>query len=170
MKKSVVYRTLQVASAVAVYSAISVWASTSHVSFVSDILTWIDSFLVILVVAVAFPYFCFKVFNNLYTPPNLEKSSKSDIANISEDEFKVATDMSYRGTPYQPIASKLSDAPTNGDRQSNESPAPIKYRGASVLADDNSSSKTEELFSTERATQKTAKPKERIKYRGSYVD
>ena len=69
MKKSVVYRTLQVASAVAVLSMLSIWASAKHVDVVSNILTEIDSLLVILAIAVALPYFCFKVLGKLYTPP-----------------------------------------------------------------------------------------------------
>ena len=47
MKKSFIYRTLQVASAVTVFSMISMWAASNHIDIISDALTQIDSLLVL---------------------------------------------------------------------------------------------------------------------------
>ena len=47
----------------------------------------------------------------------------------------------------------------------------IKYRGANVASiADESSQDFRDSLSAARESQKSAKPKERIKYRGSYVD
>ena len=172
MKKSVVYRTLQVASAVGIYSVVSVWASKNHVNIVSSVLTQIDSILVILAIAVALPYFCFKVLSKLYTPPissSSEQSSKDATATFDQDELQAQQDMFYRGTAYNSAESRTTSA---NDRQSVTNPQPaIKYRGASVISNAEASlPEKENQFSAERAEQKPAKPKERIKYRGSYVD
>ena len=52
MKKSLVNRSLQIASVVVVYAAISVWSSTSHVDMVANAITSLNSLLVILAIAV----------------------------------------------------------------------------------------------------------------------
>jgi hypothetical protein len=176
MKKSVVYRTLQVASAVGVYSMVSVWASKNHVNIVSSVLTQIDSILVILAIAVALPYFCFKVLSKLYTPPissSSEQSSKDAAVTFDQDELQAKQDMFYRGTPYNSAESRTTEITRSvNDSQSVTNPQPaIKYRGASIITNEDSSLlEKDNQFSAERAEQKPAKPKERIKYRGSYVD
>jgi hypothetical protein len=177
MKKSIVYRTLQVASAVGIYSMISIWASAKHMDAVSAILTQIDSLLVILAIAVALPYFCFKVLGKLYTPPpsrDLDNSPKADnsapsqeVANaIGEKDLET---MLYRGTRYKPEDFKIT---IDSKEENRVKPQPtIKYRGASIADDaDNSSQDAADSFSTEKSSQKSAKPKERMKYRGSYID
>jgi hypothetical protein len=187
MKKSVVYRTLQIASAVAVYSTVSVWASKNHVNVVSSVLTQIDSLLVIMAIAVGLPYFCFKVLGKLYTPPvssSSEKSSKDDDSVFSQDELRAKQNMFYRGTPYKPAENKPAEnkpaenkpaeiitSVNSSKNNAANSQSEIKYRGASIISnEDLSLEEKANQFSTERAAQKTAKPKERIKYRGSYVD
>ena len=175
MKKSVLYRTLQVASAVATYSMISIWASAEHIDIVSNILTEIDSLLVILAIAVALPYFCFKVLGKLYTPPtsrNPDNFSKSGASTLSEDNLDAIADqefetMLYRGSRYNPEELIVSTSENSLVKTRDE----IKYRGASVAPiEERSSSDATDSFSTERNFQKSAKPKERMKYRGSYVD
>ena len=172
MKKSVVYRTLQVASAVGVYSMVSVWASKNHVNIVSSVLTQIDSILVILAIAVALPYFCFKVLSKLYTPPissSSEQSSKDATATFDQDELQAKQDMFYRGTPYN-STEIITSANNRQSDAANPQPV-IKYRGANIITNEDSSlPEKDNQFSAERAEQKPAKPKERIKYRGSYVD
>jgi len=175
MKKSVIYRTLQVGSAVALYATVSVWASANHVGSISNLLNQIDSLLVILAIAVALPYFCFKALGKMYTPPaSLSDDQPSKTSTLGEDELQVKQNMLYRGTPYKPIEQPVSASSNLSDRKIDEvrSQQPeIKYRGVSVVAkEDTSSNQASAPFSEERNSQKTAKPKERIKYRGSYVD
>jgi hypothetical protein len=174
MKKSFIYRTLQVASAVTVFSMISMWASSKHIDIVSDALTQIDSLLVILVIAVGLPYFCFKVLGKLYTPPksrNLDKSSQFGTSIPNQDELNAVIEeievMQYRGNRYKP-----EDLAIKSDQKKvNESPPVIKYRGANVAnISDESSQDLRDSSSAPNDSQKSAKPKERIKYRGAYVD
>ena len=51
MKKFLAYRTLQITAVIAVYTAASVWASENHVEIVSQMITRINSLLVILAIA-----------------------------------------------------------------------------------------------------------------------
>jgi hypothetical protein len=176
MKKSVLYRTFQVASAVAAYSMISIWASTKHIDVISNVLTEIDSLLVILAIAVALPYFCFKVLGKLYTPPtsrNLDKLSKSGTSTFSEDELNAIADqdfgtMVYRGSRYNPEDLIVNTHKNNLAQPQDE----IKYRGVSVTPIEKISPQDamDSSFLNERNSQKSAKPKERMKYRGSYID
>jgi len=175
MKKSSFYRMFQVASAVAAFSMISIWASTKHIDIVSNILTEIDSLLVILAIAVALPYFCFKVLTKLYTPPilrNLDNLSKSGTSTLSEDELNAIADqdfgtMLYRGNRYNPEDLMVKANENNLIKPLND----IKYRGVSVTPiEEISSQDATDSFSNERNSQKSAKPKERMKYRGSYID
>jgi hypothetical protein len=174
MKKSVVNRTLQVASAVAVYSAISIWSSTAHVDIVANTITSLNSLLVILAIAVMFPYLCFNVLAKLYTPPkslNLENTSGRNSSKIGQDELQAIEQdlesMQYRGTRYNAVDISTRSNVENTARAQPE----IKYRGASIAnISENSSQNKADSFSTERESQKSAKPRERIKYRGSYVD
>ena len=175
MKKSVVYRTLQVALAVAVLSMISIWSFTKHVDIVSNILTEIDSLLVILAIAVIFPYFCFKVLGKLYTPPkfrNADQSSSFSTSESNQDEFEAmlrqdAEVMQYRGHRYKPEELHISNDKKN---VSNFQPV-IKYRGVSMAnSSEESSQDLPDSLAALRDSQKSAKPKERIKYRGAYVD
>ncbi len=172
MKKSFIYRTLQVASAGTVFSMVSMWASSNHIDIVSDALTQIDSLLVILVIAVGLPYFCFNVLGKLYTPPksrNLDKPSQSGASPLNQDEFngiieKEIEVMQYRGNRY-----KQEDLAIKSDQKDvSEAQPVIKYRGVNVV--DDFSQELQDSFATTRDSQKSAKPKERIKYRGSYVD
>jgi hypothetical protein len=171
MKKSFIYRTLQVASAITVFSMISMWAASNHIDIISDALTQIDSLLVILVIAVGLPYFCFKVLGKLYTPPksrNLDKSSQSVASPLNQDEFNGDIEvMQYRGNRYRP-----EDLAIKSDQKNIDEAQPvIKYRGANVASiADESSQDFRDSLSAARESQKSAKPKERIKYRGSYVD
>ncbi len=182
MKKSFVYRTLQVAAAVAVYSAISVWASTEQVDIITNAITNIDSLLVILAIAAGLPYFCFKVLSKLYTPPsprNLDNSSKSSSSALSEDELNAIADqdiegtMLYRGTRYKPedLTILINNKINSKEKNDPSSQPAIKYRGVSIANSGNKSSlDLTDSFSTEKNPQKSAKPKERMKYRGSYID
>ena len=175
MKKSFIYRTLQVASAITVLSMVSMWASSNNIDIISDALTQIDSLLVILVIAVGLPYFCFNVLGKLYTPPksrNLDKSSKLGTSIFNQDEFNETIEeelevMQYRGHRYKPEDLVIKSDQKNVD----EAQPVIKYRGESVASiEDSSSQDFRDSFSAARESQKSAKPKERIKYRGSYVD
>jgi len=175
MKKSFIYSTLQIASAVVVLSMISIWSSTKHVDIVSNILTEIDSLLIILAIAVALPYCCFKVLSKLYTPPilrNLDNLSKSGTSTLSEDELNAIADqdfgtMLYRGNRYNPEDLMVKANENNLIKPLND----IKYRGVSVTPiEEISSQDATDSFSNERNSQKSAKPKERMKYRGSYID
>jgi hypothetical protein len=174
MKKSFIYRALQVASAVTVFSVISMWASSKHIDIVSDVLTEIDSLLVILVIAVGLPYFCYNVFGKIYTPPqsrNFDKSSQSGTSTLNQDEFngiieKEIEVMQYRGNRYKP-----EDITIKSDQKNVSVQTGIKYRGAIVTdITDEPSQELQDSFSATKGSQKSAKPKERIKYRGSYVD
>jgi type III secretory pathway component EscV len=174
MKKSFVNRSLQIASVIAVYAAISIWSSTAHVHIINDAITSLNSLLVILAIALGFPYFCFNVLAKLYTPPksrNLDETSKPSSTKVGQNDSEAIgqdlESMQYRGTRYNqenmPIANK-------NQKQPSEQPV-IKYRGASITNDlEKSSQNSTESFASERESQKSAKPKERIKYRGSYVD
>ncbi len=174
MKKSLVNRSLQIASVVVVYSAISVWSSTSHVDMVANAITSLNSLLVILAIAVGLPYFCFNVLAKLYTPPkalNLDQTlRRGSTQNGQGDGEAIEQDleaMQYRGSRYNPEDSPI---PNNASSQPSEQPV-IKYRGATISSDlEKSSQNQTESFASERESQKSAKPKERIKYRGSYVD
>ena len=177
MKKSVVYRTLQVATAVIAYSLLSVWASTKHIDIVSNLLTELDSLLVIVAIALVLPYLCFKALGKLYTPPkslNLDKSSQFGDSPLTQDELDAIAQedlgvMQYRGNQYNPEDLTLNTSPLNNDKNSSEFQPVIKYRGVSIAADSPSQNGAES-FLTPKDSQKSAKPKERIKYRGSYVD
>lgn len=181
MKKSLVYRALQVASAVAVYSAASIWASTNHVDIVSSTITSINSLLVILAIAVVFPYLCFKVLSKIYTPPASRSRNEDTLRKkmgLNQDEMMaLSTDedlekMQYRGTLYKPDDLEIRQTNTRNEN------SVIKYRGASIDADidgsdqnlNNSSSQLKDSSSPDGQIQKSAKPKERMKYRGSYID
>jgi len=179
MKKSVVYRTLQVALAVAVLSMISIWSFTKHVDIVSNILTEIDSLLVILAISVVFPYFCFKVLGKLYTPPkfrNVDQSSSFSTSESNQDEFEVilsqdAEVMQYRGHRYKPEELLSSNDNDIDKKNVSEFQPVIKYRGVSMAnSSEKSSQDLPDSFVDFRDSQKSAKPKERIKYRGAYVD
>ncbi len=178
MKKSFVYRTLQITSAVTVYSVASVWASTAHMDAISGFFTSINSILVILAIAVALPYFCFKALAKLYTPPasrNLDDLSESDDLVLSQDEIKAIAiakklqTMQYRGTRYQ--AETLANKAVANEKDVKKSQPVTKYRGVSI--DDNLANSVQQVTdssATEKTPQKSAKPKERMKYRGSYID
>ncbi len=181
MKKSFINRTLQIASAVTVYSATSVWASTKHVDIVSSTITNINSLLVILAIALGLPYFCFKVLGKLYTPPASRNSDNVvNSPELNQDDLNAIADkedfapMQYRGSRYSP--ENLTVEPSNINVEKNDRPAKpvIKYRGVSIANSvNNADSSTEDVadsFSSERKAQKSAKPKERMKYRGSYID
>ncbi|NUN65764.1 hypothetical protein HCU40_13635 [Pseudanabaena biceps] len=181
MKKSFFYRILQVALAIALGSMMSVWAYTSHDEFVFSLLSEIDSLIVILVIAVALPYFCFKVLGKLYTPPvsrDVSKSSKVNQTGSNLDTSEAITQdvslMRYRGIVYQPEEVKLNLDNSGGVSKSEDlkTSTVIKYRGVSIETGDKeqNNAETGDTFETERRSQKSAKPKERIKYRGSYVD
>ncbi|PZO43721.1 MAG: hypothetical protein DCF19_03570 [Pseudanabaena frigida] len=180
MKKSFIKRTLQFASAITVYSATSVWASTNHVDIVSNTIANINSLLVILAIAFALPYFCFKVLGKLYTPP-VSRNPDNAVNNpeLNQDELAIADNedfatMQYRGSRYS--AENLTVEPSNINVEKNDRQAKpaIKYRGVSIANSvNNTDSSTEDVtdsFSSERKAQKSAKPKERMKYRGSYID
>ena len=177
MEKSFVYRIVQVASVVAVYSAISVWASEENVDLVTSAITNINSLLVILVIAAGLPHFCFKVLGKLYTPPvsrNLGNSSRDSSSDL--DELNAIADqdiegtMLYRGTRYKPedLTILINDKINDKEKDDASSQPAIKYRG--VIITDKSSPDLTDSFSSEKNPQKSAKPKERMKYRGSYID
>ncbi|WP_055074515.1 hypothetical protein [Pseudanabaena sp. 'Roaring Creek'] len=182
MKKSFVYRTLQIATAVAVYSAISVWASTNHVDSVTNTITNINSFMVILGIALIFPYICFNVLGKLYTPPasrNSRRSSASSRSSSSQDDLNAIDaptpqepeTMLYRGAHYNPEDLKPAPNINENNQKTVKTPLIIKYRGASIESSpDDNSSESPDSFASERNSQKSAKPKERMKYRGSYID
>jgi hypothetical protein len=178
MEKSFIYRTLQIASVVTVYSVASVWASTAHIDAISEFFTNINSILVILAIAVAFPYLCFKVLAKLYTPPvsrNLDDLSNSDDLVLSQDEIKAIAiakklqTMQYRGNRYK--TEDLTTKPATEEKNTKKSQPATKYRGVSI--DDNLANSVQQVAdssATEKTPQKSAKPKERMKYRGSYID
>ncbi|TYQ31972.1 hypothetical protein [Pseudanabaena sp. UWO310] len=180
MKKSFVYRTLQIATAVAVYSAISVWASTNHVDSVTNTIININSFMVILGIALIFPYICFNVLGKLYTPPasrNSRRSSESSRSPFSQDDLNAIDtpqepeSMLYRGARYNPDDLKPTPNINENNPKTVKNPPNIKYRGANIeSSSDDNSSESPDSFASERNSQKSAKPKERMKYRGSYID
>jgi len=183
MKKSLAYRTLQIAAAIAVYAAASVWASENHVEIVSQTITRINSLLVILAIALVFPYVCFKALSKLYTPPasrerentqSFNDGDNQDDTNNLQTEFDETWEtMQYRGTRYKPedLAAKSSNIAT--PNKNNDSKPVIKYRGAIINSEQNediASLETTDNSSKEQQPQKSAQPKERMKYRGSYID
>jgi len=190
MNKSFVSRALQITSAVAVYSATNVWASTKHIDIVSSALTNVNSLLVILAIAFALPYFCFKAFSKLYTPPasqNLDDLSKVKNSKLRQDELDAISNeeietMQYRGIQYKNedlVANTKANLREANLREANlregeKSQPVIKYRGVNIENNANSldsdSQEVTDSFLTERNSQKSAKPKKRMKYRGSYVD
>ena len=149
MKKSFINRTLKFASAITVYSATSVCASTNHIDIVSNTIANINSLLVILAISLALPYFCFKVLGKLYTPP-ASRNPENAVNNpdLNQDDLNEIAD--------------------------NDDPATMRYRGVRIANSlNNADSSTEDVtdsFSSERKAQKSAKPKSRMKYRGSYID
>lgn len=180
MKKSSVYRALQITSAVAVYSLTSVWASTNHVDIVSNTITSINSLLVILAIAVVFPYICFKALAKLYTPPSsraIDNSSFNPNVEFSLEDIDFETDasqMRYRGTSYgESIRTKAALEIEEIAVKTEQSV--FKYRGV-VIENAANNPKTiaaesqAELLTNEASPQPVTKPKERMKYRGSYVD
>ena len=179
MKKSSIYRALQIASAVGIYSGISVWASTAHIHSISNMLTSLNSLLVILMIAAAFPYLCFKVLNKLTTPPssrNLNDLSKVNNSERTQNEINVSAKdnieiLQYRGTRYNPEDLTINVINKVEKKNDNIAEPVIKYRGAPIKNDpDGSASDGTDSFSKDRKSQKSAQPKERMKYRGSYLD
>lgn len=178
MKKSFVYRTLQVAGVIAAYSALYVWASTTHAQPIYSILTDLDTLLVSLAIAVALPIFCFRVLRKLYTPPkslqlqDLPRSKNGAAASeisLDADELDSKT-MQYRGMRYQPEELTTSLDLTKQQGVDNaERKTVIKYRGVSVESDN----KSLDSSASEPAPQKQEtelKVKQKIKYRGAYID
>ena len=113
--------------------------------------------------------------SKLYTPPksrNLDKSSQSVASPLNQDEFNGDIEeeievMQYRGNRYRQEDLAIKSVQKNVD----EDQPVIKYRGANVASiADESSQDFRDSLSAARESQKSAKPKERIKYRGSYVD
>jgi hypothetical protein len=75
--------------------------------------------------------------------------------------------MQYRGNRYRQEDLAIKSVQKNVD----EDQPVIKYRGANVASiADESSQDFRDPLSAARESQKSAKPKEPIKYRGSYVD
>jgi hypothetical protein len=178
MKKSFFYRTLQVASIIAAYSAIYIWASTTHVEPIYSILTDLDALLVSLALAIALPFFCFKVLRKLYTPPqslqlqNLPQSKNRVTATesyLDNDELDVET-MQYRGMRYNPDELLTNSDLTQQQGIDNAGPKTvIKYRGVSI----ESESKPQNIPASEPklpSQETTRKLKQKIKYRGVYID
>lgn len=180
MKKSSIYRTLQIAAAVTIYSVTSIWASENHVDIVSHTITNINTLLVILAIAVVFPYLCFKALGKIYTPPasrfrdetsRVNKDIDSDTNEPNAIINKDLETMQYRGIQYKPEDLAPKQATNQSNNQSdNSAPPVIKYRGAIITNSDTSSTTSKDSLSTDQPIQKSAKPKERMKYRGSYID
>ncbi|NMF57390.1 hypothetical protein [Pseudanabaena yagii] len=181
MKKSLAYRTLQIAAAVAVYAAASVWASENHVEIVSQTITRINSLLVILAIALVFPYICFKALGKLYTPPASRDREDPQSATDSTDNIQAEFDetwetMQYRGTRYKPEDLETKSSNIAVPNKKNDTKPVIKYRGAIINSDnsyqneDIASGEATDNLSKDRQPQKSAQPKERMKYRGSYID
>ncbi len=178
MKKSFFYRTLQIACILAAYSAIYIWASTTHVEPIYSILTDIDSLLVSLAIAIALPFVCFKVLRKLYTPPkslqqqDLSKSKSRVTASESSldtDEQDFET-MQYRGMRYNPEELTASlDLPKQQSVDATERKTVIKYRGVSIESE-NKSQNTSASEPTPQNQEIKQKVKQRIKYRGAYID
>ncbi len=175
MEKSSIYRTLQIASVVSVYVLTSIWASTAHVDILSEMLTSINSLLVILAIVTIFPYVCFKVFGKLTTPPasrnidDLLEVNNSAIATENiQPEIKT---MQYRGTRYKPEKYEPESLTDETIETSKKSQSVIKYRGVAIKDNaDGAAQEVTDSFPTARKSQKSALPKERMKYRGSYLD
>ena len=184
MEKSSIYRTLQIASVVAIYVMTSIWASTAHVDMLSDTLTSINSLLVILAIVTILPYVCFKALGKLTTPPasrNIDDSfddllEVNNSAIATEKIKKEIKTMQYRGTrykpeKYEPEKYKPESLPDETIEINDKSQPVIKYRGVEIEdSADKASQDVTDSFSTARKSQKSALPKERMKYRGSYVD
>ncbi|MFM7886740.1 MAG: hypothetical protein ACKPCM_08640 [Pseudanabaena sp.] len=186
MKKFLANRTLKIAAAIAVYAAASVWASENHVEIVSQMITRINSLLVILAIALVFPYVCFKALSKLYTPPASRDredtqpfydGDNKDIANNIQTELNETWEtMQYRGTQYKPEDLDIKSSNIVKPNRNNDTKPIIKYRGASINSvqgdqnEDITSAEATDNLSKERQTQKSAQPKERMKYRGSYID
>ena len=188
MEKSSIYRTLQIASVVAIYVMTSIWASTAHVDMLSDTLTSINSLLVILAIVTILPYVCFKALGKLTTPPasrNINDSFDDALDDLLEvNNSAIATEkikkeiktMQYRGTrykpeKYEPEKYKPESLPDQTIEVSDKSQPVIKYRGVEIEdSADKASQDVTDSFSTARKAQKSALPKERMKYRGSYLD
>ena len=184
MEKSSIYRTLQIASVVAIYVMTSIWASTAHVDMLSDTLTSINSLLVILAIVTILPYVCFKALGKLTTPPasrNIDDSfddllEVNNSAIATEKIKKEIKTMQYRGTrykpeKYEPEKYKPESLPDQTIEVSDKSQPVIKYRGVEIEdSADKASQDVTDSFSTARKSQKSALPKERMKYRGSYLD
>jgi hypothetical protein len=178
MQKSFFYRTLQVASIIAAYSAVYIWASTTHVEPIYSILTDIDSLLLSLAIAVALPFFCFKVLRKLYTPPkslqlqdlpNSKNGATASEISSDADELDIQT-MQYRGMRYKPeeLTANL-DSQKQQSTEVSERKTVIKYRGVSIDDENNS----QNISTSEPASQNQEikqKVKQRIKYRGAYID
>ncbi|BBC23023.1 hypothetical protein [Pseudanabaena sp. ABRG5-3] len=179
MKKSSIYRTLQIAAAVTIYSVTSIWASENHVDIVSHTITNINTLLVILAIAVVFPYLCFKALGKIYTPPASrfrdEASRVNDVDSDENESNAIAINkdleiMQYRGIPYKPEDLVTKQATNQSNNQSdNSAPPVIKYRGA-IITNSDTPSTTSDSLPSNQPIQKSAKPKERMKYRGSYID
>ncbi len=179
MEKSSIYRTLQIASVVVVYVVISIWASTAHVDMISDTLTSINSLLVILAIVIIFPYVCFQVFSKLTTPPAsrniddplddlLEVNNSAIATEKIKEEIKT---MQYRGTRYKSEKYEPESLPDETIEISKKSQPVIKYRGVAIKdSADSAAQDVTDSFSTARKSQKSALPKKRMKYRGSYLD
>ena len=170
MKKSFFYRTLQIACIIATYSAVYVWASTTHVEPIYSILTDIDSLLLSLAIAVALPFFCFKVLRKLYTPPKSLQAQDSPKAKnrVATAESYLETDetdfetMQYRGLRYKPEDLTASlDVPQSQGVDSAERKPVIKYRGVSIESDNQPAPPS---------TSETTPKKQKIRYRGAYID
>ncbi|MCA6575196.1 MAG: hypothetical protein IM537_11325 [Pseudanabaena sp. M57BS1SP1A06MG] len=176
MKKFLAYRTLQITAAIAVYTAASVWASENHVEIVSQMITRINSLLVILAIAFVFPYICFKALSKLYTPPlsrdlDDSKSATDSVDNIQNEFDETWETMQYRGNRYKPEDLEIKSS--NAQIKQNTTKSVIKYRGAIINSDQNEGATSAEVsdnLSKECQPQKSAQPKERMKYRGSYID
>lgn len=181
MKKSLVYRALQIASAVTVYAATAIWASTNHVDMVSNTITSINSLLVILAIAVVFPYLCFKALSKIYTPPASRFRNEDTLGKeteLDQDEITALLidenleKMQYRGTIYKADALDIAQLNISNENSNTVKPI-IKYRGTSIDNSDSlntSASEQTDSLSPDRQIQKSVKPKERMKYRGSYID
>jgi hypothetical protein len=181
MQKTLVYRILQIASAVALYSATSIWASTNHVVIVSNTITSINSLLVILAIAIGLPYLCFKALSKIYTPPASGFRNESTLDNEAElnyVEIKVISidenveKMQYRGTRYK--ADDLDVKQVNvSNKNSNAVKPVIKYRGTSMDSSNSVNTSVSQQTGSllaDQQIQEPAKPKERMKYRGSYIE
>lgn len=179
MKKSFVLRSLQVVLAVSIYSATYIWAANTHAGSVFSILNGLDEFLLVLALAVIFPYLCFKGLSKLTTRPDSldeEKLPKSKAIDQDLDSDIDLKTMQYRGIAYYPDGSE--SLPASSDVADEPRVVTVtKYRGVQIgdpniesTSDSKDSSAISTSFAEERQQQKSARPKERIKYRGAYID